>query len=182
MNTELLDALRRRTASASIGASTARKMGHKGTIAVARNYLATLELADFDCETELEFQAVLDRATDGFVEKIEHWGAARKFINIFLLNVIYNRFLNDKYILAHTCAWLELPLDSHVAGGLREEPEGISLKSWKTVIGLTQPESREYQDVAAKVAKRIGCERIHLDLLYWRRDTEKAPQRRVKPF
>lgn len=157
-------------------------MGPKGTIAVARDYLAALELADFDCETELEFQAALGRATDGFVKRINYWGAARKFLSIFMRDAVYNRFLCDKYSLTHTCAWLELPLDSHVARGLRDEPEGVSLPRWKTVIGLMPQKSREYQDVAAKVAKRIGCERIHLDLLYWRRDTQKAPQRRVKPF
>lgn len=53
MNGELLEALRRRTASASIGASTARNMG-KGTIAIARKYLAALELTDFNCENPID--------------------------------------------------------------------------------------------------------------------------------
>lgn len=104
------------------------------------------------------------------MRKIKYWGAARKFLNIFLRDVVYNRYLCDKYELMHIVPWLELPLDSQVASGLREEPGGGSLPRWKTVIGLEKADSQKFQAFATEVAARMGCERVHLDVIYWRRE------------
>lgn len=116
---------------------------------------------------------MLNDSTDAFVKRIKHWGAARKFLNIFLRNVVYNRYLCDEFGLEQIVPWLEIPLDSHVASGLRAERGGTRLPRWKTVIGLKPEVSRLYQDFAADVAARKGCERVHLDLLYWRRQSHE---------
>jgi hypothetical protein len=117
--------------------------------------------------------------TAAYVEHLprgaQHWGPARKFLNIFLRGVVYNRYLCDEYALAGIVPWLEVPLDSHVALGLRSEPGGLSLPRWKTVKGLDPTTSKRYQDFAADTAARIGCERVHLDLLYWRREHNGEP-------
>lgn len=170
MTPELLDILHRRTASASIGASTARSVG-KGTVAAARLYLTKLPLSRFAVKTKDEFQAALERATNELKKRLpsNSWGAARKFLNIFLRNVVYNRYLCEHYRLGHIVKWLEVPLDSHVARGLSDEPGGKSLTKWGTIIRLPQETSREYQDFAATVAKEMGYDRVHLDLIYWRR-------------
>jgi len=174
MKPELIKALHRRIASTSIGASTARGMGPGGTVAAARSFLADLSLARFRCRSASSFQRTLDRVTDEYVEELprgaQHWGSARKFLNIFLRHVVYSRYLCEEYRLAHIVPWLEVPLDSHVALGLRGERGGSSLPRWHTVIGLDAATSRRYQDFAAEVASRMGCERVHLDLLYWRRE------------
>ena len=174
MNAELITQLRRREASTTVGPSTARGMGPKGTIPVAREYLASLDLTKFRGASEKEFRAVLNRATIRLQNDLpfgaKHWGAARKFLNIFLRNVLYNRYLCKCYELSHLEPWLELPLDSHVAKGLRDEEGGSSLPRWKTVIGLDRETNKRFQDFAKLVAKRKNTCRVHLDVIYWRRD------------
>jgi hypothetical protein len=116
----------------------------------------------------------LNKATQSLLKKLprvaQNWGAARKFLNIFLRGIIYNRFLCENYNLYHIEPWLELPLDSHVANGLRSEPGGSSLPRWKTVIGLDNKTSQQYQNFASKIAIEKGISLVHLDLIYWRRD------------
>jgi hypothetical protein len=184
MNTELITALLRRTASASVGPSTARNMGLRGTVGAARDYLASLDIRKFDKKTEKEFLTSLNTATVAFVKYLplgaKWWGSARKFLNIFLREVIYNRFLCEHYNLYRIEPWLELPLDSHVAKGLRKESGGHSLSRWKTVIRLDSESSHQYQELAAKVAKTKNIHRVHLDVLYWRPEYV-TPNRFVPP-
>ncbi len=140
MKEEILDLLHRRIAGTSVGASTARGMGPKGTIPAARAYLAGLQLSRFSVESEKEFRAVLNRTTRTYVKRLpkgaQYWGPARKFMNIFLRGVVYNKYLCAAYQLSQIEPWLEVPLDSHVAKGLRQEDGGKVLPRWKTVIGL----------------------------------------------
>jgi hypothetical protein len=181
MNNKLINVLRRRQASTSVGPSTARKMGPKGTINAAREYLASLKLERFAKKTEREFRTVLDQATSRFLRHLprgaKHWGAARKFLNIFLRGAVYNRFLCERYDLYRIERWLELPLDSHVAKGLRNEKGGDDLPRWKTVIGLDSDMNQVYQEFAARVAKRKNTYRVHLDVLYWRNEFVAANNR-----
>ncbi|MEY4507445.1 MAG: hypothetical protein RL297_2023 [Pseudomonadota bacterium] len=174
MSPEFLKLLERKTARGSVGPSTARGMGPKGTIAAARLYLEGYDLRRIKARSEKTFQLNLDEATDELKYSLptgaRHWGSARKFFNIFLRGALYNRYTCEKYGLIGLEPWLEVPLDSHVAKGLLIEPEGKSLPKWKTVIGLTQDVSLAYQIVARDVATRKKTERVHLDLLYWRGD------------
>ncbi len=180
MDAKLIDALHRRIASTSVGPSTARGMGPKGTIEAARKYLAELKLNDFRRPTEREFQTTLDRATERLVKHLprgaKNWGAARKFLNIFLRGVVYDRFLCEHYDLYGIEKWLELPLDSHAAQGLCGERGGKILHKeyrWTTVIGLTEEKSRKYQEFANGIAKMKKTHRVHLDILYWRHNGTK---------
>jgi len=173
MSFQLTRKLQKRIANTSIGASTARNMGPEGTIAAAREYLGKMNLRRFSKPTETEFMAQLNGATTIFlrylpIEASSYWGAARKFLNIFLRGVFYNRFLCEEYALYSIEPWLEVPLDSHVARGLRSELGGSDLPRWKTVIGLTPEVSKIYQMFAGQVARRKGTYRVHLDLIYWR--------------
>lgn len=173
MNFNLIETLQVRTASAAIGASTARNMGPAGTIAAARLFLKNLNLARFNVETPELFKEELDQATSEFVKSMpvdaQHWGSCRKFINIFLRDAVYNKYLSEHFQLAHTLNWLEVPLDSHIARGLRAEDEGRSIPRWKTVIRLDEESSNKYQEFARTVAARLGTAPVHLDILYWRR-------------
>ena len=172
MDKTLIRALQRMLANTTVGPSSARSMGPRGTIAAAREFLVKLNLTQFHVETRRDFDRVLDRTTDSYVRRLprqaRNWGAARKWLNIFLRAVVYNRFLCGYYRLGKLERWLEIPLDSHVAKGLRREEGGNEIPRWKTVIGLTPDVSKQYQDFANVVARRNRTSRVHLDLIYWR--------------
>ena len=172
MNDEYIALLQRRIAGTSIGPSTARGMGPGGTIKAARQFLADLDLRRLRKLRQSSFPALLDSMTNELIaalpRKSQHWGSARKFLNIFLRGVIYNRYLCERYRLYSLEPWLEIPLDSHVARGLRREPGSEKLPRWRTVIGLSPDENKIFQEFAREVAKSKHTYRVHLDLLYWR--------------
>ena len=172
MNKEFFEKLQFRIATTSIGPSTARGMGPKGTIKSTQFFLSKLSLEDFKTADKVTFQRQLDRATKKLVLSLpkngKHWGSARKFINIFLRGVVYDRFLCEKFGFQKIEPWLELPLDSHVAKGLRAENGGNKLPKWTTVIGLKQKDSKKHQRFAEAIASQRGIHRVHLDLFYWR--------------
>lgn len=178
MDAKFINKLQKQIASRSVGASTARGMGPKGTVASARRYLANLDLYHVrNLKNYGEFKAWLDEKTNDFMSHLpeggRHWGSARKFLNIFLSGVVFNRYLFDAFDLSHCESWLEVPLDKHVANALREEkPEGADLPRWKTVVGLEPSKSEQFQDVASKVSGRKDVARVHLDVFYWRRNEQ----------
>jgi hypothetical protein len=98
----------------------------------------------------------------------QHWGTARKCLNIYLRDVLYNRFLCEHFRLSKLEKLLEIPLDSEVARGLRAEPEGAMLPKWRTIKGLDRATIALYQKSAVAVAKRVGTDAVHLDVVYWR--------------
>ena len=174
MNKKYFKLLQKRIGSTSIGASTARGMGPRGTIQTARCYLQGVEISRFEKQNEDEFRSELDAATkelvDALPEGAKNWGSARKFLNIFLRECAYNKYICEQYHLEKIESWLEVPIDSHVATGLREEGKRGDLPPWETVIGLKPNEHSQYQMFASDVAKQEGVLRVHLDLEYWRRD------------
>ena len=163
--------VREREASISIGASTARNMG-EGTVKQARDFLRNLDLPSFTADSEEVFLARLDESTDKLKESLSYrsWGAARKFLNIFLRGAFYNRFLCDYYAINVLEQFLEVPLDKSVAQGLNGERNGETLPRWKTILRLHPQESAVYQAFARSVAREKQCARVHLDLWYWRRE------------
>ena len=183
MSDHLLQLLQRRVASIAVGPSTARRMGPPGTIDAARSFLAAMDLSALSRVRPPDYPATLDRLTNDFVialpDGARFWGAARKFLNIFVRDVFYTRQLCSAWPLHHLEDSLEVPLDSHVALALRAEPEGETLPRWQTIIGLQASVSARYQDVASAVARRHGFARVHLDLLYWR--SEKRANTALEP-
>jgi hypothetical protein len=137
-----------------------------------------MQLEDFSDLTERsEFLVVLGKKTNQlkrrYPEGAKNWGAARKAINIFLREVIYNRHVERYYQLRNIERWLEVPLDSHVARSIKSTSYGNTLPRWKSIKGLTPKVSEEYQVAANKVAKRLGVNRIDLDIYLWRHLGEK---------
>ncbi len=156
-------------ANGSVGASTARHMG-PGTVLEAQRFLSKLDPASFRTASEEEFRQVLDSATEEFREKLTNksWGAARKFLNIFLRDVLYNRFLCEYYNLAPIEPFLEVPLDGKLGKWLNnrhKEKGGSDLRRWGTIIRLEREVSDKYQELARQVAEDEGCFRVDLDLL-----------------
>ena len=164
--------MQKRIANTSIAPSAARGMGPAGTIPAARKYLSRIDLSKFSVHSEKEFTGRLNYCTGSLRRRLpegaRYWGSSRKFLNIFLRGVVYNRHLCRQYGLSHIERWLELPLDSHVAKGLRREKKGKSIPRWKSVISLSHHHNRQFQEFASEVAKRYGTKRVHLDLRYWR--------------
>lgn len=125
-------------------------------------------------QNEGSFRSELDIATlelqQALPKDARNWGSARKFLNIFLRNCAYNKYTCEQYRLEKIEAWLEVPIDSHVVKGLKEEGKRGELPRWRTVISLTPSDNAEYQSFASVVAYREGVFRAHLDIKYWRRD------------
>lgn len=173
MNKEYIKYLRERQGSTSVGPSTARGMGPKGTIQAARKYLQALRLKRFIKKSNSAFLRELDMATEELMaalpKRARKWGSSRKFLNIFLRGCTYNKYLNRYYSLGKIEQWLEVPLDSHVIRGLKNEAERGQLPSWTGVINLKPSVSMIFQNFATEVARREGVLRVHLDVKYWRR-------------
>ncbi len=143
-------------------------------VLAARTFLAELDPGRFTVRAPGQFQARLDAATealrDRFPKGARNWGAARKAVNLFLRDVLYNTYLAKAYRMARVRPWLEVPLDSYVARGLAADPSGKDLPKWPGVKHLRPAESLLYQKVAASIARRLSIARVDLDLWYWRGD------------
>lgn len=175
MNKDFIALMQKRSGNGSVGPSTARSMGPPGTIAAAKRFFQEFDLRSIKARSEASFITKLDNATEELRASLpregqygQYWGSSRKFLNIFLRNCLYNRYLCDQFRFHTLEKWLEVPLDSHVGRGLKLETEGKNLPCWKTVIGLTPEISNEFQTIAHLVAVKKRIARVHLDILYWR--------------
>ena len=163
--------MQRRVGNVSIGASAARGLPTK-TIEAARNFFHNFDLNPVKSLCMTEFPEWLNTATYELKKSLpygaQYWGSSRKFLNIFLRDCLYNRYLCEQFQVSKLEEWLEVPLDSHVGIGLRGEKEGQNLPKWINIIGLTDDISTSFQKVALDVANREKVARVHLDIKYWR--------------
>lgn len=169
---EFLKQLQRFTASAMITASAVRKVGAPGAVERARTFCAELSLRGLRRMASPEYASWLDARTEqlrsSLPEGAQKWGSARKAINIFMRSATYTVPLAAEYRLERILPLLEVPLDSHVARGLHNTPEGSELPAWKSIVSLTEERNRAYQAVASLVARRMRIHRADLDVFYWR--------------
>src|SRR5262245_8988060 len=90
---QVLDALQARAARTSLGPSSMRGRGNRGGVEMGRAFLCSLELRRFGTPNLRRFNDELERATDGlmrsFPRSAQHWGLARKGLNIFLRECLY---------------------------------------------------------------------------------------------
>lgn len=177
MNTKTIEYLIIRTANLAIGNSTLRNQGAAGVTKIARDYLATIDLKKL---TPTDFNAELDRLTDDLKSKFpagaQNFGAARKAINIYLRDCLYNKYINKKYSLDSIQNLLEVPLDSHVANGLRATKYKTCLPQWDAIIRLTKSDSDKFQKYAECIANDLSCNRVDLDIYLWRQIGKDALQ------
>jgi hypothetical protein len=169
-----------RTARVAIGASAVRGRGNAGTVAASRTFLRSLPLQRFAVRNARKFAQALDRTTNDLRTALprtaQHWGLARKILNIFLRDCLYTTYLAEAYRLQRAEPLLELPLDSITAGQLRRVAGRGALPRWPGVRHVTPDISAQFQAVAAKEAGDRKIARIHLDALWWSagRDTDGA--------
>ena len=147
-------------------------MGPPGTIQAARIFFQGVDLRRFRRRSEIAFAKELNAATNeleySLPEGAQHWGSSRKFLNIFLRGCLYNQYICKAYSLDRLEPWLEVPLDSHIAKGLKRSAGRGQLPRWTTVIGLSQENSELFQAYASDFAARQKTFRVHLDLKFWR--------------
>jgi hypothetical protein len=168
-------------ASDSISPSTLRGQGAKGVVAIARQYLATLDLQPFGVSSQKDFTNHLDKCTLSlqrrFPEGARNWGAARKAINVFLRNCYYNQFLCVQFNLHLAVAFYEVPLDSFVAGELRKFDTQNVLPKWPGVKNLDKQTSAIYQSVLGQIAIQSAIDRVHLDVFLWQKQGRALTRR-----
>jgi hypothetical protein len=155
------------------GVGVVRGMGPAGTLGRVQKFLKEeVDLAGISKQDPRRYTQILDELTERFRRNLpkgaKHWGVARKCLNLFFRDALYNFYLRKEYDLAKFEKYLEIPLDSYVGTALRRECEGVHLPRWRTVKGLTRQDSAKFQAVAAEVAKRHCTQRVHLDVVYWR--------------
>ena len=165
-----IPAMQRRVATVAIGPSTLRNQG-KGVISSTQDFLAQMSLAQIPLSGDESFREWLDYQTKALLNalpiKNHPWGTARKAINIFLRDAFYNRYLTRRFDLQRLEFWLEIPLDSAVAKGLRHRVGCDAIPSWPGLKHLRKDISDEYQAVASELAHHKGIARVHLDMYLW---------------
>jgi hypothetical protein len=178
---EFIKQIQRRVAQTSIGPSSIRNQGASGLIAISRDYFENnIQLDEFRKKLQtIKYIDYLDELTINLKNKFpktgQSWGAARKGLNLFFRDVVYNKYLADYLELPidinenlRTIRNLEVPLDRDVATGLSNIYN--DLPRWTTIKELTVKQSNVFQDKALFHADKKGIARIHLDLEFWRKD------------
>ncbi|MCH7914904.1 MAG: hypothetical protein IH856_18035 [Deltaproteobacteria bacterium] len=163
--------MQRYIAVTTVGPSALRNQGRPGVIETARRFLSALDIRTLAVNDEKSFLAVLDTTTAKLRQRLpldsQHWGAARKALNLFLREICYNRFLSHRYSLALLEPWMEIPLDSLVAAALKSHVGRGGLPNWAGLKGLTPPVSLRFQHAAKDWADAEVISRVHLDMRIW---------------
>ena len=163
--------MQRYIAVTTVGPSTLRNQGGPGVIEAAQRFLSELDIRTLAVDDENSFLAVLNTTTAELRRRLpldsQHWGAARKALNLFLRDICYNRFLSRRYSLAVVEPWMEIPLDSLVATALKKRVGRRGLPSWPGLKGLTPHVSLRFQHAARDRADAEGISRVHLDMRIW---------------
>ena len=178
---EFLKLIHRRVAQTSVGPSAIRNQGASGLITISRNYFEkNIDLTEFRKNLTADSYAdYLDKLTTDlrgrFPDGGKSWGAARKGLNLFFRDVVYNKYLADLLDIPgdykenlKALINLEVPLDRDVATGLNKTFD--DLPRWTTIKDLNEKQSKFFQNKALIHADKKGIARIHLDLEFWRSD------------
>jgi hypothetical protein len=162
--------LRRKVAFTAVGPSALRGQG-KGVLRKAQDFLAQMCLSRVPRSSAKGYQLWLDRQTELLLNilpiKNRPWGAARKAINLFLRDALYNKYLSKQFNLQSIEAWFEIPLDSAVAKGLKLDSNRGELPAWPGLKNLRPNISESFQIFASKQALSKGIARVHLDMYLW---------------
>jgi hypothetical protein len=75
----------------------------KGVVKAGREFLNDLSLSEFGTKDQKQFRSALNRATRKLTKRFpkhdQHWGLARKGLNLFLRDCFYTTYLRDAYSL-----------------------------------------------------------------------------------
>jgi len=164
---DFLKTIQRKVSFSAIGPSALRGQG-KGVMGASQDFLVRMSLARVPKSSAKRFQLWLDRQTELLLDTLpinnRPWGAARKAINLFLRDALYNKYLSRQFKLHSIEWWLEIPLDSVVAKGLKLKDNRGELPRWPGLKNLEPKISECFQAVASKRAKLKGVARVHMDI------------------
>jgi len=167
---DFIATLQRKVAFTAVGPSALRGQG-KGVLRASQDFLAQMSLARIPKSQEKRFQRWLNRQTELLLNNLpirnRPWGAARKAINLFLRDALYNQYLNRQFELQSIESWLEIPLDSAVAKGLKLRSNRGELPRWPGLKNLQPDVSEDFQGFASGEANLKGLARVHLDMYLW---------------
>jgi hypothetical protein len=167
---DFITTLQRKVAFTAVGPSALRGQG-KGVLRASQDFLSQMSLARVPRSSEKRFQLWLDRQTELILDSLpiknRPWGAARKAINLFLRDALYNQYLSKEFKFQSIESWLEIPLDSAVAKGLKFQSNQGELPRWPGLKNLKSHISEGFQLFALKQANLKGLARIHLDMYLW---------------
>ncbi|MEQ9099971.1 MAG: hypothetical protein RIF36_00380 [Imperialibacter sp.] len=174
-------AVQHRIAQTAVGAAALRNQGARGIVKSCRDYFEQIDLGKFfeAMPNAADYQRFLDAQTNQLLAEFPvtvrtSWGVARKALNLFFRDVVYNKYFAEKYQLPDSLpenhvalANLEVPLDRDVALGIKRCYKR-QLPPWYSIKSLTPDFSKELQQKANELAHQKGIARVHLDLVFWR--------------
>lgn len=165
---DFLKTMQEFVATSAIGVSALRNQG-RGSHQAVRDFLAAMLLTPLKGMGQVEYRNWIDEATEGLLAKWpgtgRPWGAARKSVNLFMRDALYNQYLSQEHDIGHVEKWMEIALDSKVAKGLhRRFP---ALPAWPGLKHLGQHVSDQYQGCAQQLADDLDRSRVHLDIWLW---------------
>ena len=167
---DFITTLQRKVAFTAVGPSALRGQG-KGVLRTSQDFLAQISLTRVPKSSAKRYQLWLDRQTELLLNRLpiknRPWGAARKAINLFLRDALYNKYLSKQFKLQSIETWFEVPLDSAVAKGLKLHSNRGELPRWPGLKNLKPNISEAFQVFASKQAILKGIARVHLDMYLW---------------
>lgn len=179
MNAQLEEVLKENLAKRSVGTSALRKQVRKGGIKAVHEFLGGLRPRELRAlRTPAAYLRWLDDRTVEMERQVgkSHglmWGSARKALNLWIRDIVYNHHFRSTYGLDRLEPWLEVPLDSHTAAFIRRESVA-PLPRWTTIMAVTPAFSKLYQDAARGIVEspRFAYLKhpVHLDLAAWRQE------------
>ncbi|WP_041577838.1 hypothetical protein [Bdellovibrio bacteriovorus] len=174
---------KRRLAKMSISTSAFRRQGKQGLIRFTQNYInERIDLHTFAKALRSgNYQKYLDKQTLLLVQAAKkyncRWGTARKGLNIFFRDVLYNSYFINELKLNLNHGWhLEIPLDSKTMSQIRRLHKSENLQSLgfatpqtTSIIALHPENSLKYQIAATAIAKAKYQKhtRVDLDMEFW---------------
>ena len=95
--------IQRFEAFTAIGASTVRNQGAPGVVNATRKFLSEMDLRSFGAKNKDDFTEALECKTNALQrtlpEPAASWGLARKALNVFLRDCLYNHYLRRDFHL-----------------------------------------------------------------------------------
>lgn len=167
---EFVNLVQQKVAVSSVGPSALRGQG-AGVLRATQEVLKKINLLKIPNKNQKQFVKWLDIKTNFIIDSLpienKPWGAARKALNLFLRDVFYNRYLFEISGIKNVETWLEIPLDSAVARGLRKNDTSANLPRWPGLKYLCKDVSDKFQEVALTISESKGISRVHLDMIFW---------------
>jgi hypothetical protein len=166
--TEFLKTMQKKVAVSAVGPSALRSQG-RGVLAATQDILSEIDLSAIPMGKQENFNNWLALQTKIILKampvKEKPWGAARKALNLFLRDSLYNRYLCERYGISKLENWLEIPLDSAVAKGLKKKD--TNLPRWPGLKYLKKDISDNFQETALRISEKEKIARVHLDMVLW---------------